>query len=518
MAAIPKLQFKNGHAPELPLFVEIEALPFPAAMLDGDVVFAAVNREWLVAHPTARPGESCLSWCESVHADPGLRAELLTGVQRVFANVEQRFVQEYSDGDSRYRITISPCSAGALIVFEEYGPASEPEGRESTRNRQSQKMETIGRLVGGVAHDFANLLTLITGYSEILLNRTGENDPLRPELEEIQKAVSRGSRLTAQLLGYTRGQPVEAKAVDLNGVIADMQGMLRPIIGEYIRLETALSPNLGRVVADPGQMEQVIMNLVLNARDAMPTGGGIRIETANGELDEHAAQTYGMHAGPCVMLTIADTGHGIEPEMIQHVFEPFFTTKEDGKGTGLGLSTVHSVVKHTGGDVWVRSTPGQGTAFTICLPRAGEHAEAREPRSAPQTAARGSETVLVVEDEDGVRKLLTYVLRKRGYEVLEASGPEEALAIFEKHAADIHLVLTDMIMPGMSGRELAEKLQQIRPEMKMMFMSGYTDDVLVRTGALSPGMSFLAKPLRPDVLAAKVREALDSPPRPFNPR
>jgi CheY-like chemotaxis protein len=285
-----------------------------------------------------------------------------------------------------------------------------------------------------------------------------------------------------------------------------------------VELETAFAPDLGNVMADAGQMEQVIMNLILNARDAMPTGGRIRIETQNWELDAESAREHCMAAGPCIKLTISDTGVGISLEAVGQVFEPFFTTKDEGKGTGLGLSTVRSIVRQSGGDVWVESASGQGALFTICLPRIPSVVHEPVVRSAPTRSLSGTETVLLVEDEDGVRRLLTHVLHRRGYKVLAASSGMEALALFEEHRDEIALVLTDMVMAQMSGRQLAERLREIDSSTKVIFMSGYTDDVLVRTGALSPGMSFLQKPLRPDVLAEKVREALDSPTLPFNPR
>lgn len=386
-----------------------------------------------------------------------------------------------------------------------------PVQAEPARPPESERMETVGRLVGAVAHDFANILTLIAGYSDILLNRVGEKDPLRPELDEIRKAANRGARLTAQLLGFTRGQAVQPRPLDLNLVVRDIERMLRLIIGECAELEMDLCPTLHKVMADPGQMEQVVMNLVLNARDAIPAGGRIHIETADIEIGEAVAREHGLHHGAFVMLSITDNGHGITPEAMSHLFEPFFTTKDQGKGTGLGLSTVYRIVKECGGDIWVNSAPGHGATFTICLPRA-EAQETRgvEPTGTTVVAQAGSETLLVVEDEDGVRRLLTHVLHRRGYKVLEAANGEEALEIFQKRAADISLVLTDIVMPQMSGRELGTLLQRIRPGIKLVYMSGYTDDVLVRTGALGPGMSFLQKPLRPEVLAAKVREALDS--------
>ncbi len=412
---------------------------------------------------------------------------------------------------------MAPHPDGALVIQQAL-ESDAPKPSTDVQTRQSEKMETVGRLVGGVAHDFANLVTLIEGYSDILLGRIGEKDPIRPELDEIRKAASRGARLTSQLLGFSRSGSVERRAIDLNAVVCDMQRMLGPIIGEHVEVRTELSASLEKVIADPGQMEQVIMNLILNARDAMPQGGRILIETSNCDMNEETARAHGMAPGGCVMIAISDTGHGMDQQVLENVFEPFFTTKEKGKGTGLGLSTVRKIIQESHGDIWVRSEPGVGTTFSICLPRAGQLPANPETSTAPGTVPAGGETVLVVEDEDGVRKLLTHVLTRRGYQVLEASNGEEALRIYEERAADIHLVLTDMVMPKMTGRELARQVREMRPDARVIFMSGYTNDVLVRTGALGPGMSFLQKPLRPEVLATKVREALDSPTQPFNPR
>lgn len=436
-------------------------------------------------------------------------SEWIQSVLRELRTWSNPISKDIEDGGIRHRVTLTRHNGKALVLKQPL---------EAAKTRRGEQLEAVGRLVGGVAHDFANLLTLISGYSDILLNRVGERDPIRPELLEIFKAATRGSRLTAQLLGFTRGQAVEPKILDLNAVILDLQRMLRPVIGEHIELRTELQPALGRIMADTGQMEQVILNLVLNARDAMPTGGLVVIQTANCQIDEATAEARGIAPGPAVMLAVTDTGRGIDPEILDRLWEPFFSTKEPGKGTGLGLNTVQTIIRNNKGNVWVTTVPGQGTTFTVCLPQVREAVEAPDTAVYRIPEVSQGETVLVVEDEDGVRNLLRQVLERRGFQVLAASSGPEALEIYRARAGEIDLVLTDMVMPRMSGRELAGRLLQIRPDARVIFMSGYTDDVLVRTGALSPGMSFLQKPLRPEILVAKVREALDSPSRPFNPQ
>jgi two-component system, cell cycle sensor histidine kinase and response regulator CckA len=489
----------------------LEALPFPIATLDAHGTIVATNRAWVAEGPFAGAGSSCAVLCDCILPDRTAAAELYRGISDVLQGTQPAFSRSYTEpgGDCRH-LSVSPYSGEGSAALLAVTPAVPSAGFSGQQDRQAQKMEAVGRLVGGVAHDFANVLTMISGYSEILLSRVHEADPLRPELDEIRKAANRGARLTAQLLGFSRGQPPQARVLDLNAAIADMERMLRPVIGEYIELETRLHPAPGRIKADPGQIEQVIMNLVLNARDAMPSGGRIEIATGNREVGEEEARVRGVLPGNYVILTIGDTGQGMTAETQSHLFEPFFTTKEKGKGTGLGLSTVYNIVKQSQGCVWAVSAPGEGTTFTICLPLAQESAEHAPARPAPRPGA-GSETILLVEDEDGVRRLLVHVLTKRGYKVLEASGGEEALRIFERHPGPIDLVLTDMVMPRMSGRELGERIQRINRGVKVVFMSGYTDDVLVRTGALSPGMAFLQKPLRPETLTAKIRETLDAP-------
>ena len=498
-------------------FALLQSVPLPLAVVDADGVIHAVNDAWKKATPTNFvPGTAYCLACERcfLTGDNGLAA-IESGIRAVLTGQKDAFVADFScaAGEGSVRLTVAPLRsshmAGAVITHAFTGTGGARETPEAAdRRRQAEKMEAVGRLVGGVAHDFANLLTMISGYSEIVLSRMGQDEPLRPELEEIRKAANRGSRLTAQLLGFTRGQAFEPRILDLNTLIADMEKMLRPIIGEHIELATSLAYDLGRVNADPGQMEQVIMNLVLNARDAMPPGGGrITIETANVELGGGEAAARDVTPGPYVVLAFTDTGQGMDAQTMSRLFEPFFTTKEKGKGTGLGLSTVYGIARQNRGGVWAHSTPGQGSTFTLCLPRVKA---AGVPAAAPARApASGSETILLVEDEDGVRRLLEHILSRRGYAVLEARDGPSALELAGSYTGPIHLLLTDMVMPRMSGRELAERFQKLRPATKVIYMSGYTDDVLLRTGAIGPGMSFLQKPLRPDVLAARVRDVLD---------
>ncbi|HKE29174.1 MAG TPA: ATP-binding protein [Bryobacteraceae bacterium] len=393
-------------------------------------------------------------------------------------------------------------------------PEPPEKGQLPLTGSQSERLETVGRLTSGVAHDFANLLTLISGYSELLLDRIGDGHALRQHLEEISNAASRGARLTSQLLGFSRGQTTDPQPLDLNALVTESLRLLGPVIGEHMNIETSLAGG-SRIFADRGQVEQVLMNLILNARDAMPKGGSIRVETFTGEWEEEEAQHHNVQSGPKVLLSVSDTGHGMDEQTLARAFDPFFTTKENGKGTGLGLHTVATIVRQYGGDVWARSVPYEGTTFTICFPRVA-HINATAGAAGKLLAAgSGGETVLVVEDEDAVRRLIAQILRLRGYRVLEAANAEEALGIFARET-ELDLVLTDMVMPGRSGRELGDIVHQMRPETRVIFMSGYADEVLLRTGALRPGMSFLQKPLRAAVLAAKVREALDSPVLPFN--
>ena len=377
--------------------------------------------------------------------------------------------------------------------------------------RQSQKMEAIGRLGGGIAHDFNNLLTVIKGYSQLSLLDLKESDPLWGNIQEIQKATQRATDLTRQLLAFSRRQILDLKVLDLNILLRDLDKMLRRIIGEDIELVTLLEEKLGRVKIDPGQIEQVIFNLAVNARDAMPSGGKLIIETTNVELDKEYARTHiGVVPGRYVRLSVSDTGFGMSQEISEKVFEPFFTTKDKGKGTGLGLSTVYGIVRQSGGNIWVYSEPGHGTTFKIYLPRVEEELDTLHGRDETDSLPRGTETVLLVEDEPSVRNLAHHLLHQQGYKVLEATNGEEALRVNQEHVGEtIHLLLTDVVMPQMGGKELADQLKILRPGIKVLYASGYTDDAIVHHGVLEPGTHFLQKPFSLKTLSHKVREVLD---------
>jgi PAS domain S-box-containing protein len=375
--------------------------------------------------------------------------------------------------------------------------------------RQAQKMEAVGRLAGGVAHDFNNLLMVVSGYTEVLLERTERGNPLYPKIEAIQQAADRATTLTRQLLAFSRKQLLELKVVDVNTIVGDMERLLRPLIGEDIELITRLAPDLGRTRADAGQIEQVIMNLVVNSKDAMPDGGKITIQTANVSLDDDLRREHSyIQPGPYVMLSVGDNGHGMDKETQARIFEPFFTTKEKGKGTGLGLSTVYGIVKQSGGYVFVNSEVGRGTTFRIYLPRVEDAAEPLSKERAAQAALGGSETVLLVEDEESVRQLVRETLEAKGYKVLEADQGDAALRIASTHQGAIDMLITDVVMPGMSGRELARQLSTSHPQTKVLYLSGYTEDAIVHQGVLDPGTAFLQKPFTLQALSRKVREVL----------
>jgi CheY-like chemotaxis protein len=349
------------------------------------------------------------------------------------------------------------------------------------------------------------------GYSDHLLKNLDLHDPLRKDAEEIRKAGERAASLTHQLLAFSRRQILMPQVLNLNSIVANMDKMFRRLIGEDIELKTALYQDLGRVKADPGQLEQVILNLVVNARDAMPQGGKLTIETANINLDEvYVRKHISIQPGSYIMLAVSDTGVGMDTEIQSHLFEPFFTTKEQGKGTGLGLSTVYGIIKQSGGHIWVYSEPGYGTTFKVYLPRIEEPAKNPEPKKDSAELFGGSETILLVEDEEKVRTLIRNNLQSNGYTVLEARHGGEALPICEQHEGPIHLVVTDVVMPQMGGSEMVERLASQHPEMKVLYMSGYTDNVIVHHSVLQPGVAFLQKPFTPNALVRKVREVLDA--------
>jgi two-component system, cell cycle sensor histidine kinase and response regulator CckA len=373
--------------------------------------------------------------------------------------------------------------------------------------RQAQKMEAVGQLAGGVAHDFNNVLTAILGYGSLLASRLASDASGREEVEEILRAAERAAALTRQLLAFSRRQVLEPVVLSINELITNFEKMLGRLIGEDVNLVTRLEPSLGNVLADAGQIEQVIANLVVNARDAMPQGGKLTIETANADLDEAYAQRHAtVRPGRYVMVAVSDTGTGMDAETQAHIFEPFFTTKEKGKGTGLGLSTAYGIVKQSGGSIWVYSEPGKGTTFKVYLPRVEEAAPAAPPRSSDSLPALGTETILIVEDEPAVRSLSRQVLERSGYHVLEAGDGESALELVRAHPEPIHLLLTDLVMPDMGGTELASRLQDKHPAIRVLFMSGYTDDGVVRNGMLGSGRAFLQKPFTPAMLVRKIRD------------
>ena len=385
--------------------------------------------------------------------------------------------------------------------------------RLEERLHQAEKMEAVGQLAGGVAHDFNNVLTIISGYGEILLDRLPTDNTLRGCVMEILSAGKRAASLTRQLLVFSRLQALAPLVLDLNAVVKNIDKMLRRLIGEDIGLMTVAGEGLWNVKADPGQIEQVIMNLVVNARDAMPQGGKLTIETANVDLDENYAQAHAhVKPGSYVMLAVSDTGVGMDAPTQTRIYEPFFTTKGLGKGTGLGLSTVFGIVKQAGGHICVYSELGRGTTFKIYLPRVEEALEQAEPAMAQTVSCQGSETVLVVEDEAAVRVLVRRVLESNGYRVLEARHGAEALVICDEHKDPIHLLVTDVIMPEMSGKQLAERVSAQRPEVKILYISGYTDNAIVHHGLLEAGTNFLQKPFTPDTLVRKLRAVLDADP------
>jgi PAS domain S-box-containing protein len=479
----------------------------------GAIAFANAAARKLLGETEGAPLEG-RRILDVVHPDTRGEAEARLGALRDGENlplVEQRFIR--LDGG-----TVQVEFAAAALVHDG-GPATLLLVRDVTARRlleeqfrRSQKLEAVGQLAGGVAHDFNNLLTVILGYCQLLRAEVEATHPFREELEEIHRAAESAARLTGQLLAFSRKQMSQPRLLDLNESLKGLDRMLRRLLPEDIRVSTVLAAGMAPVRVDPGHLEQVIMNLVVNARDAMPNGGHLTLETGNAILDDVYAATHdGVRPGRYAMIAVSDTGVGMEAETRRRAFEPFFTTKGPGRGTGLGLSTVYGIVKQAGGDVWLYSEPGHGTTFKIYLPAAGRAAEAATPPLLSDAVPGGSETILLVEDEDAVRKLAVHALRSRGYDVIEARNGQEALAAAGRHAGGMALVVSDVVMPHLGGPDLVERLRAARPELRALFMSGYTDNAMVRTDDPRRGVAFLGKPFTLDALVRKVRDILDAP-------
>ncbi len=441
----------------------------------------------------------------------GLPQRLLAAAAAT-GRAENEGLRVRKDGSTFWaNVVLAPIhSGGVLIGFAKVTHDLTDRRHLEDQLHLSQKMEAVGSLAGGVAHDFNNLMSVVLSYSELLAEDLKDGDPTRADLKEISDAGLRAVELTRQLMAFSRQQVLKPKIVDLTQVVRGMERMLRRLLGEDIELTATCAPGLGNALVDPGQMEQVIMNLAVNARDAMPSGGQITIATAEVELDEkYAAEHLGVIPGPHIMLAVSDTGTGMDKATQGRMFEPFFTTKDPGKGTGLGLATVFGIVKQSGGTIWADSEPGKGTSFKVYFPRT-DQATLAFPSSRPpgRRAIHGSETILLVEDDDRVRLVARTILRKYGYTVLEARSGGDALLLCEQHPSTVHLLLTDVVMPRMSGRQLAERLLAIRPDMKVLYMSGYTNDAVMRDGILNSTIAFIQKPITPEALGRKVRETL----------
>jgi PAS domain S-box-containing protein len=499
-----------------------ENAPFGMVMIDKDGIFKYINPKFreLFGYDLCDVPNGKI-WFRKAYPDPTYRHHVIS----TWIND----LESFSSGEKRSRtFTVTCRGEGEKIInfilvqletgenlmacedITEIRRAGEEKAVLQEQLRQSQKMEAIGCLAGGVAHDFNNLLTVIKGYSQLSSIELKEGDPLRKNIDEIQNATDRAASLTRQLLAFSRRQVMEMKVLDLNTLLRDLEKMLRRIIGEEVELAIQLAEDLGRIRADVGQIEQVIMNLAVNAKDAMPSGGKLTIETANVELDESYTRSHvDVKPGHYVIFSVSDTGVGMTPEVRERIFEPFFTTKEKGKGTGLGLSTTYGIVKQSEGHIWVYSVQGKGTTFKIYLPRVNEPLEVIRKEVLKEELPRGNETILIVEDEEEVRKLAGKILEKQGYRILETYNGDSALLVCEGRNGPIHLMLADVVMPGMNGSELAKLLKPLHPEMKILYMSGYTDNAIVRHGVLEKGVNYIQKPFTMEGLVRKVREVLD---------
>jgi two-component system, cell cycle sensor histidine kinase and response regulator CckA len=447
-----------------------------------------------------------------VYVDPKLRGALINSYTRGAATVREVEWKRRDGSHISVRVTAHhiPGPDGEIACYEVLAEDVTQQRHLEEQFRQAQRLEAVGRLAGGVAHDFNNILTAIIGYSELLLEDFTAGDTRRGRVAEIRSAANRAAALTRQLLAFSRKQVLQARVLDLNAVVGGLDEMLRRLVGEGVKLEMVLDASLGRVKADPGQVEQILLNLAVNARDAMPDGGRLTIETANAVFDDAYAQAHvGSTPGRYVMLAVSDTGSGMDAATQARIFDPFFTTKEQGKGTGLGLATVYGIAKQSGGNVYVYSEPGRGATFKVYLPRVGEPVEAGRRTPAGQPAAEGRETVLLAEDDPSVRGIISATLAQHGYRVLAAPDGETALETARAEPGEIQLLLTDLVMPGIGGRELAEAVGAERADLRVLYMSGYTDDVVVRHGVLEAGVPYLQKPFTPAALASMVRAVLD---------
>jgi PAS domain S-box-containing protein len=505
-------------------FPILHKAPYGIALIDSDGKFIYINPAF--THITGYTLEDISSGRDWFHiASPFLeyRLEIINSwkkdvIQKCIEKVLSIACKNGEIKEIEFKPTLLDDGRILVILSDitERRRADEEKATLQEELRQSQKMEAIGGLAGGIAHDFNNLLTVINGNCQLSLLEFKEGDPLRGNIEEIKAAAERATSLTRQLLAFSRRQVLDMKVLDLNTIIRDLEKMLRRVIGEDIELVTWFTDDLGMVKMDPGWIEQVIMNLAVNARDAMPRGGKLIIETTNAEVDESYTRSHvTVKPGRYVKLCVNDTGIGMPPEVKEHLFEPFFTTKEKGKGTGLGLSTVYGITKQSGGDIWVYSEPGLGTTFNIYLPRVDESLDDLRITVTKEEIPRGGETILLVEDEADVRGLAARILERQGYTVLEASCGKDALALCMERNEPIHMILTDVVMPGMSGRQLADQLILLHPKTKVLYMSGYTDNAVIHHGILEDKVDYLQKPFTIDGLTRKVREVLDKDLKPI---
>jgi PAS domain S-box-containing protein len=491
----------------------LDTAPIGLALHDLDGRFLRVNRAFAQARglvPEDYVGRTMteIAAPNAAIVERHLRKVLSEG--RAVTDVELTLTAPRPIGERHWLASFHPLRGADGQVIAIGGVLIEITDRRQLERQllQSQKMEAVGRLAGGIAHDFNNLLTVILSYVELMLSELGDEHAMAADLGEVRDAARRAAGLTNQLLAFSRQQVLRPRAVSLNDVVGNTERLLTRLIGEDVELVLALAPDAGDVRADPGQLEQVIMNLAVNARDAMPHGGVLRFGTARVRLTDGDETRGGLPPGDYVALSVSDTGNGMSPETQALAFEPFFTTKPVGQGTGLGLSTVYGIIKQSGGDIRIRSIPGRGTTFEILLPSAREVAEASKTGEV-KAARGGAETILLVEDDDALRALASRVLRSAGFTVMQASNGEHALEVAGGHAGEIHLVATDVVMPGMRSGELVRRLREVRPSIRVLFMSGYPDDDVTRRGVMQEKAELLQKPFSPQELVARVRKVLD---------